>query len=342
MPEKDNINNKNIKLSVAIPTYNGAEYIREALDSIICQLDDVYEEIELVISDNASTDQTPEIIREHQKKYPFIKYFRNEENLGADRNFDLAVRRSNGKYVWLFSDDDQMMPGAIEKVLDVLKNHLGLAAIFVNWSNYSEDLKQCNVERTIDIQKDIFFRTSDDYLSTVKLNAIFVSSNIICRSLWEQAHSEIYVGSNWIHYATLLTFIVGHYSYCIAEPYVMYRTGNIHWDKQSEININNAISLMKILNSLTEKGYSKRSINKAIVVVIRHLPMEIIALKKNGLVLREFHIKNMMTQFKFYPSFWLLDLPLLLLPNQIYKSKLTKIAYKIAKKLYKKLKSELS
>lgn len=69
-------------LSIAIPTYNGAKYIREALDSIITQLDDVDEEVEIVISDNASTDQTPEIISEYQKKYPFIKYFRNDENLG--------------------------------------------------------------------------------------------------------------------------------------------------------------------------------------------------------------------------------------------------------------------
>ncbi len=78
------------------------------------------------------------------------------------------------------------------------------------------------------------------------------------------------------------------------------------------------------------------------MVIIRHLPMEIIGLKKNGLVLRDFHIKNMMTQFKFYPSFWLLDLPLLLLPTQIYTSKITRLAYGIAKKGYKKLKGELS
>jgi len=308
-----------MKLSIAIPTYNGAKYIREALDSIISQLDDINEEIEIVVSDNASTDQTPEIIREYQNEYYCIRYFRNDENFGADKNFDLAVRHSIGKYVWLFSDDDKMLPGAIKKVLDVIKNHPGLAAIFVNWSNYSTDLKRCNISRTINIQKDIFFKTADDFLSVVKLTAIFVSSNIICRSLWEQAHSEIYVGSNWIHYATLLTLIVGHPSYCIAEPYVMYRTGNIHWDKHSEINVKNTISLMKILNSLTEKGYSKKSINKTIRVITHHLPMEIIRFKKNGLVLRQFHIKDMITQFKFYPSFWLIDFPLLFLPNIFYK-----------------------
>jgi len=55
------------KLTIAIPTYNGARYIREALDSIISQLDDIDEEVEIVISDNASTDQTPEIIENYRR-----------------------------------------------------------------------------------------------------------------------------------------------------------------------------------------------------------------------------------------------------------------------------------
>jgi abequosyltransferase len=202
MPEEDNSRNKNMKLSIAIPTYNGAKYIREALESIVSQLDDIHEEIEIVVSDNASTDRTPEIIGEYQNEYSFIRYFRNDANFGADKNFDLAVRHSIGKYVWLFSDDDKMLPGAIKKVLDVIKNHSGLAAIFVNWSNYSTDLKRCNIGRTINIQKDIFFKTADDFLSVVKLNAIFVSSNIVCRSLWKQTNLESYIGSNWIHYVT--------------------------------------------------------------------------------------------------------------------------------------------
>lgn len=64
-----------VVLSVAIPTYNGSRYIRETLDSIIAQVDDISKVVEIVISDNASTDQTLEIIKDYQKKYSFIKYF---------------------------------------------------------------------------------------------------------------------------------------------------------------------------------------------------------------------------------------------------------------------------
>lgn len=330
--------NNNIKLSVAIPTYNGVRYIQETLDSIVSQLGEISEEVEILVSDNASTDETSEIIGEYQRKYSFIKYFCNDENLGADRNFDLAVRRSSGEYVWLFSDDDIMVPGAIKKAISVLRNYPKLAAIFVNWGNYNPNLKKHHIKRNVNIQKDMLFITADDFLSTVKLNAIFVSSNIICRSLWEQVHSELYIESNWIHYAILLNFIVGHRSYCIAEPYVMYRAGNIRWDKCSEESIKNTIALMKILNSLIGKGYSKKSITKAARVIIHHLPVEIIRYKRKGLILRQLHIRNMIIQFKSYPSFWFIDLPLLLLPNQIYKSNVIKLIYTISKKVYKKLK----
>ena len=331
-----------VRLSIAIPTYNGSVYIREALDSIISQLEDINEEVEIVISDNASTDQTPEIIREYQRNYPFIKYFRNDEDLGGGMNFDLAVRRSTGEYVWLFGDDDILRSGAIEKVLDVLKNHHGLAAILVNWYQLGLYLRQPNIiEHTMDIQKDIFFRTADDFLSTVKLTGLAVSSNIIRRSLWEQ-HAEIYIGSGYVHYATLLTSIVGHYSYYVAKPYVMYRTGHLDYDKHHEAYVKDGIRLVEVLNSLAGKGYSKSSIRKIITGIVRAAPMEIIQCKLNGLTLRQLHIKDVITLYKSYPFFWIVELPLLLLPGQIYKSKIVRRTYRIVKKGYKKLKGELS
>jgi len=342
MPGK---NKNRIKLSVAIPTYNGAQYIREALGSIISQLDDIDEGVEIVISDNASTDQTPEIIREYQQKYSFIKYFRNTENLGPDSNFNLAIRRSTGEFVWLFSDNDKLKPGAIKKVLDVLKNYPELAAIFVNWSSY-DDTGKCDSQPVIRTQKDILFRTADDFLFNIRLNATFVSSDIVRRSLWEQAHPEIYIGTSWIQYAALLTLIRDHHSYCIAESYVMHmsRGGHkyIRLGDSSEKSMRCAASLMEILNGLKEKGYSKKSINKVIGVALHHLPMEIVVYKKNGLTLKKSLIKNMITQFKFYPSFWLIDLPLLVIPDIFHK-----IVFKIYKiglinKVYRKIMSKCS
>ncbi len=328
------------RLSIAIPTYGGAKYIGEALDSIISQLDEINEKIEIVVSDNASTDQTPEIIREYQKKHSFIKYFRNNENLGPDRNFDLAVRRSTGEFVWLFSDDDQLRQGGVKSVLDVLKNHPDLAAIYVNQRNYDYNSGQCDPRPAVEIQKDTLFESADDFLSTVKISAAFISSDIVRRSLWEGAHPEIYIGTNWIHYATLLTLIRSHHSYCIAEPYVMHmhRGGYIHPGENSEWSMKSGITLMGIINGLEAKGYKKNAVGKVKKVILRHLPMEIIVYKNGGLSYKKSIIKNIVFQFKSYPSFWLIDLPLLVIPNVFHK-----IIFKIYKlkpinKAYRKIK----
>jgi len=75
-----------IKLSIAIPTYNGETTIRVTLDSIVPQLEDC---VEIVISDNASSDETAEIVREYRAKYPVIRYSRNDEALGQTETLPL-------------------------------------------------------------------------------------------------------------------------------------------------------------------------------------------------------------------------------------------------------------
>ena len=324
-----NNDNNDIKLSVAIPTYNGAKYIREALDSIITQLDDIDEEIEIVISDNASTDETPEIIREYQKKYPLIKYFRNEENLGADRHFDLAVRRAKGKFVWLLSDNDLIKPCAIREVIDVIGKHYDLAAIFVNWGDYSNELKTCITERVVDKKKDVFYEDADDFLSDLKLSAIFVSSDIFNRSLWEKVKTEQYIGTSWIQYATMMEIIIRHNAYFISEPYVIHRSGDPQWNKTSEWRININFSLLKILKIFQNNGYSKKSINKCKKEIIRSLPGYIVEFKKSGIEIKKFRIKDMISEFRPFTYFWIFVLPMIMMPNMFYRSKLFGLLYKI-------------
>ena len=73
-------------LSICIPTYNREKYLQECLESIIHQEGFNTEDIEIVISDNASQDNTTQLVETYKAKYPNIKYFRNVENIGAIRN----------------------------------------------------------------------------------------------------------------------------------------------------------------------------------------------------------------------------------------------------------------
>lgn len=106
-------------LTIAIPTYNRSRYLRELLRSL---REDLRGEsrIELIVSDNASPDETPQLVEEFRKLGLQIRLIRNETNIGADANFLQCFEQANGKYVWIFGDDDLIVPGGIEKVLKLL------------------------------------------------------------------------------------------------------------------------------------------------------------------------------------------------------------------------------
>ena len=92
-----------IRLSVCIATFNRADFIGQTLDAI---LEQVTPEVELVVVDGASQDQTAAVMAQYLVRYPHIVYRREAENSGVDRDFDKAVAYASGEYCWLMSDDD--------------------------------------------------------------------------------------------------------------------------------------------------------------------------------------------------------------------------------------------
>jgi glycosyltransferase involved in cell wall biosynthesis len=105
-------------LSIGMPVFNGEKYLKEALDSILGQ---TYADFELVISDNASTDHTQQICRAYAKMDSRIRYYCNERNLGAPRNFNRAFELSKGKYFKWAAYDDLLAPEYLEKCINVLE-----------------------------------------------------------------------------------------------------------------------------------------------------------------------------------------------------------------------------
>lgn len=90
-------------ISIALAAYNGAKYISEQLDSILSQN---YQDFELIICDDCSTDNTWQIIEEYARKDNRIKIYENNENLGFKKNFEKAISLCNGEYIALSDQDD--------------------------------------------------------------------------------------------------------------------------------------------------------------------------------------------------------------------------------------------
>lgn len=113
-------------LSIGLPVYNGGDHIGRAIQAVTSQ---TVEELELVISDNASTDDTQEICEELAANDERIRYSRNDENEGAAANFNKVFLRSQGSYFKWLGHDDFLHPTAMEKALEVLHNRTDVSVV---------------------------------------------------------------------------------------------------------------------------------------------------------------------------------------------------------------------
>ena len=107
------------KVSIGMPVYNAEAFLAETLDSILSQ---TFGDLELVISDNASTDSTPEICRAYARKDPRIRYEPNGTNIGIIANFNRAFRLSGADYFKWHAHDDLLDPEYLERCVELLEN----------------------------------------------------------------------------------------------------------------------------------------------------------------------------------------------------------------------------
>jgi glycosyltransferase involved in cell wall biosynthesis len=112
------VNNKP-KVSIGVPIFNGDKYLSEMLDSLISQ---TFVDFEIIISDNNSTDNTFEIVTKYAQKDNRIKYFKQEYNIGAAKNWKFVLSESNGEFFFWASCDDIWAPNFIESLLSGFQN----------------------------------------------------------------------------------------------------------------------------------------------------------------------------------------------------------------------------
>ena len=105
------------RVSIGLPVYNGARFLAEAIESLLRQ---TYEDIEIIISDNASTDATGEIASSFAARDPRVRYDRLPKNIGAAANFNRVLQMARGEYFRWASADDLSAPEFVERCVDVL------------------------------------------------------------------------------------------------------------------------------------------------------------------------------------------------------------------------------
>ena len=114
-------------VSIGMPVYNGEEFLRQALDSLLSQS---YKNFELIISDNASTDGTQKICEEYIARDKRIRYIRQNENI-EELNFEFVLKEARGNYFMWVSDDDVWDSRFVEECIKRFNTDKGLSLIHI-------------------------------------------------------------------------------------------------------------------------------------------------------------------------------------------------------------------
>lgn len=108
------------KVSIVLPVYNGQQFLRQSVESVIAQ---TYQDWELIIVDDCSTDGSPDIMSEYENKDSRIRVIHNRENQKLPESLNIGFRAANGDYFTWTSDDNRYKPDAIEAMATLLDAH---------------------------------------------------------------------------------------------------------------------------------------------------------------------------------------------------------------------------
>lgn len=176
----------NYILSICIPTFNRGPFIRETLESIVAQYTS---DVEIVISDNASTDGTDEIVRSMQERHERITYFRSESNVGADRNFLQVIELASGTHCWLMGSDDSIGAGGIATVLDVLVRFPKITGFSVNRVMYDYHMTKAMPDLDIFPSRSNelhIYESPESVFRDLGIYLSFISGQIFHTASWRQ------------------------------------------------------------------------------------------------------------------------------------------------------------
>jgi len=304
-------------LSICIPTFNRAEYLKECLTSVLLSIAEHEHEIEIVISDNASADDTGNIVHAFQDTHPWIRYHRNEQNIGAERNFYHLAKLAQGENIWIFGDDDIMEVSAVSRVLDNI-----CAGYDLTICNYSLWDKQFVVQlkaNGLDGEQDQSFDDSNALMERFGLHLGYISCVVIKRRLFLKLPSDEYESFTEYGFPFLFAVYYGvandvcNMSY-VAESMLRNRGGNsgdYDWYKYF------VTGSSLIFDELLQTGYTKMAVCAAKQNVLTSFVIpNMIGMKLR--MSRQENSKTLNLLFKYYKhywQFWVYCLPITIAPS---------------------------
>ena len=270
-------------LSLCVPTYNRATLLSQALRAILSQITpDLTALVEVIILDNASPDDTPGVVARAQAEFPDapVRYVRRPENIGADRNFLDAVAQARGEFVYLLSDDDVLLPGAVATLLQLIREHPDLDAFTLNVYEFWDSPDE---ERAGHFSgPDHVLAPQDEALPALNSLLIFLSCMAFRRANVAGRDYSDKVGTLVIQAFLFVDALSpGHGLYVTERPYLAKRTDNHQGYGFFEVFVTN---FDRVMQYARQRGYSQAAVRQTSVGHLRFLCTCLLLFKHRGTI----------------------------------------------------------
>ena len=217
-------------VTICIPTYNGAATLAETLDGIVAQ---AFDGLEVIVCDDASADDTPALAARYAERFAFVRLFRNDRNLGMDRNFARSVQHATGTYVWFSGQDDIFRPGAIAKFRAIVADHPDVDVVYFNYRRMSGDLSREVDPPRLDLRDDVFVASASEYFRAVDHAPTFLAATVMRRAFWDTTPYERFLDTHYVQMGVVLHNLREARVYVVADPrYVDCRIPEDSWKLQ--------------------------------------------------------------------------------------------------------------
>jgi glycosyltransferase involved in cell wall biosynthesis len=298
----------NVILTIGIPTFNGAGHIEQVINSLVNQLTDIDKcSVEILINDNASQDHVWEIANTYKNLFPTIfSIFKNETNVGYDRNVDLIFKRARGTFVWPLADDDIVSPGAIKKIFSILKFHPNVNLLFVGGTTnfYSQSIGH------ICQDGNIFFKQTE-------FRSGGISGNIILKSAWNDVDVAKYFDTGWVHFGVVIELAVHSTSFIFYEALEIEITDLQKKWAGNGVHLLVGLQLVELFKNMKRLGYNAECIRAAHLLIKGNYYKQICKAKAEGLTVNFEIVIRFIKVYYIFPTFWIIDLPMLLMPQKL-------------------------
>lgn len=177
-----------MKLSIAIPTLNRAELLSFTIEHFVLQISKYLNDVELVICNNASDDDTSKVVDHFKDKFSFIKFFDCSDRVSLGDSFKRTVSYSTGDYVILWGDDDIPAPFLIEYLLELINNNLHIQLIYFNrLVGYEDGCKFKSLSIYNNTYSGVYkiYQSSTQFILEHFWGATFMSAVLFSRKIWE-------------------------------------------------------------------------------------------------------------------------------------------------------------